>query len=351
MNSRGKKDVLKLCSAWQALLEQGRRPFSSHFDKLVRAGIAEKKSSRVELLDPETLLELIETHCPKERQKQAEAQKLVARLGLDVAVSSRADECLRLLRAIETGKSCISSGLMQQASAELFGDSKHIGRVAVLKNIWQAGVPSRGRLELKAFSPCPHRETGLDLAEVTYVAGSVLIDPLGSAGPEGFDFKAVRRVVTCENLEPFRQIGLDDGLLIYCGGYSSRLLVSWLRALPVDCAWVHFGDVDMDGVSIFEDLVRKSGREGSFFPDKSALDRVAEFLPQWRGSREMDPDKFLFPQVRDLAAMVKNKDLFVEQEGLVAACRLNGLDLRDLGIDGYLAPRADAGNKSRDGKE
>ncbi|MGM0611313.1 MAG: Wadjet anti-phage system protein JetD domain-containing protein [Thermodesulfobacteriota bacterium] len=333
MNSHGKKDVLKLCSAWQALLEQGTRPFSSYFDKLVRAGIAEKKSSRVELLDPETLLELIETHCPKERQKQAEARKVAVRLGLDIAVSSRADECLRLLRAIETGKSCISCGLMQQASAELFGDSKHIGRIAVLKNIWQAGVPSRGRLELKAFSPCPHRETGLDLAEVTYVAGSVLIDPLGSAGPEDFDFKAIRRAVTCENLDPFRQLILSEGLLIYCGGYASRAVAAWLRALPESCAWMHVGDVDMDGLSIFEDLVRKSGREGWFFPDKTALEQLADFLPQWKGSREMEPDKFSFPQVRDLAAMVKNKDLFAEQEGLLAACRVKGLALRDLGMD------------------
>lgn len=344
MNSHGKKDVLKLCSAWQALLEQGTRPANSYLDILVRSGIAERKNSRVELLDPQKLSGLIESHCPKELRKQADARKIATRLGLDIAINSRADECLRLLRAIEAGKSCISSGLMQQASAELFGDSKRIGRVAVLKNIWQAGVPSRGRLELKAFSSCPHRETGLDLAEVTYVAGSALIDPLGSAGPEDFDFKAIRRVVTCENLEPFRQIGLDDGLLIYCGGYSSRMLVSWLRALPVDCAWVHFGDVDMDGLSIFEDLFRKSGREGSFFPDKSALERVAEFLPQWKGSREMEPDKFLLPQVRDLAAMVKNKDLFAEQEGLLVVCRKKGMDLLELGMDGYLVARADVGN-------
>ncbi len=332
MNSHGKKDVLKLCSAWQALLEQGTRPFSAYFDKLVRAGIAEKKSSRVELLDPETLFELIETHCPKELRKQADAQKIATRLDLDIAVSSRADECLRLLRAIETGKSCISSGLMQQASAELFGDSKHIGRVAVLKNIWLAGVPSRGRLELKAFSPCPHRETGLDLAEVTYVAGSVLIDPLGCAGPEDFDFKAIRRVVTCENLEPFRQIGLNDGLLIYCGGYSSRLLVSWLRALPVDCAWVHFGDVDMDGLSIFEDMARKSGREGGFFPDKEAVRKVEDILPEWKGSREMEPERFSLHQTRELAAMAQKEGWFVEQEVLLAACREKGLELKELGI-------------------
>ncbi|MFP4168284.1 MAG: Wadjet anti-phage system protein JetD domain-containing protein [Desulfonatronovibrionaceae bacterium] len=332
MNNQGKKDMLKLCSAWQALLEQGTRPFSSYLDKLVRAGIAEKKSSRVELLDPETLLGLIETHCPQERQKQADAENLAASIGLDVAVNSRADECLRLLRAIEAGKSCISSGLMQQASAELFGDSKHIGRVAVLKNIWQAGVPSRGRLELKAFSPCPHQETGLDLAEVTYVAGSVLIDPLGGAGPAGFDFKAIRRVVTCENLEPFRQIGLDDGLLIYCGGYSSRLLVSWLRALPVDCAWVHFGDVDMDGLNIFEDMARKCGREGRFFPDKEAVRKVEDMLPEWKGSREMEPDRCSLHQTRELAAIARKRGWFVEQEVLLAACREKGLELKDLGI-------------------
>jgi len=347
MNNHGKKDVLKLCSAWQALWEQGTRSFSSYFDKLVLAGIAEKKSNRVELLDPEALKDLIEAHCPEERKKHADAQKIATRLGLGIVVSSHADECLRLLQAIEEGKHGVSSGLMQQTSAELFGDSKHIGRIPVLKNIWHAAVASRGRLELKAFSPCYHPKTGLDLARITEMAGSVLIDPLHGTRPEQFEFNAVCRVVTCENLDPFRQLTLSDGLLIYCGGYASRFVIEWLKALPEDCDWLHFGDVDMDGLSIFENIARKSARTGRFFPDESALIRMAESLPAWKGSRDMNPDKFSFPQIRELAVMAKSNGLFVEQEGLLAACRANGLELHDLGMAGLLTSMADAENKNR----
>jgi hypothetical protein len=88
----------------------------------------------------------------------------------------------------------------------------------------------------------------------------------------------------------------------------------------------------MDGLSIFEDMARKSGREGGFFPDKEAVRKVEDILPEWKGSREMEPERFSLHQTRELAAMAQKEGWFVEQEVLLAACREKGLELKELGI-------------------
>lgn len=254
-------------------------------------------------------------------------------------------ESLSLLQALE-GLAEADAGMLQQVSASVFGDSKHLGRTAVLKRIWNAWLktqPSRGEMRIKAFSPTVHERAGLNLQTITQVLGSALLDAHAAQNPHAFVLSGISQVVTSENLAPFRQLALEQGLLIYSQGYASRSLADWLAAMPEECTWVHFGDLDADGLHIFEDLIHKSGRQGRFAPDPAA---AAALLPSgfaWKGARPLHPDKYCHPVVSNLAREANALNIEVEQETITAACVQHGQPLSAIGLDGaqlrrYSAP-------------
>ncbi|MGM0646267.1 MAG: Wadjet anti-phage system protein JetD domain-containing protein [Thermodesulfobacteriota bacterium] len=334
------RDALPVCLVWQRLLTEGSAPPNPALEGLIQAGYAHTDKGRVRLDEYEALAALVDQHCREPLARQKQAENTAAALGIEISVTAHAEDCLTLLSALE--QDTPDAHTQQQLSASCFGDSKYIARTGILKRLWQQWLRTqgaRGEMRLKAFSALPHHSSGLDLATVTAALGSALLDAPTARSPLDFDLRGLTRVVTCENLTPFRQLTLDTGLLIYSQGFASRSLSGWLAALPDTCVWTHFGDLDAAGLAIFEDLLRKSGVQGHFCPDPDALNSVREHLPQWPGHQAVQPDRYATSQVRALARRAATLDTAVEQEGLLAACARAGVDVAAIGLQGaYWSP-------------
>ena len=334
------RDVLPLCIAWKHLLEEQSASYLKAYDALIQSGHAQRRGRNVILNHPEALAELLGKHCKHAFEVQQEAEKAIARLGLKIGIDSRAEECLALLKALEERQAWSDPGSQQQISAAVFGDSKYLGKTSILKRIWAAWLktkPAKGDLRMKAFSPLVHASTGLDLSTITEAFGSVLLEPRAARHPESFSLSEIDQVVTCENLAPYKQLSLDHGLLIYSQGYASRSLGDWLAALPGSCTWRHFGDLDADGLSIFEDLMHKAGRVGRFVPDPSLVHELLSPILTWQGKRNLNPEKYGSRIVQDLARQAEAMGVEIEQETLLAACMRNGVPLSEIGLAGAVS--------------
>lgn len=108
-------------------------------------------------------------------------------------------------------------------------------------------------------------EVTLGVGDVYYKLGG-LHQGAGISGEdlERISFLAVdgiRKVITIENLTTFFRWKEPDSLLVYLGGYHNavrrRLLRMIYEILP-DAEYYHFGDIDIGGFLIYEDLCRKT---------------------------------------------------------------------------------------------
>lgn len=76
------------------------------------------------------------------------------------------------------------------------------------------------------------------------------------------DVTQIRSVMTIENLTTFFRWEEPESLLIYLGGYHNsvrrRLLTQIYQTLP-GAGYYHFGDMDVGGFLIYEDLCQKTG--------------------------------------------------------------------------------------------
>jgi hypothetical protein len=300
---------------------------------LERAGIVRREKNSTVLVDAQELQRLLATpEFSDVIDKLDSAESLAAAMGLRVRIADRAPDCLRLLMALEKTDQTVGMVWRQQLSAELFGDSKHIGSVSILSRIyedWLALQPSRGELRLKAFSLVPHTAEGPDLSEVTKYQGQAVLMS-AHASPEPYDLSRLRFIMTCENLSPFLELTMPAGLLIYTGGYASRGVAAWLKSAPAKARWVHFGDFDPDGLSIFERLSAASGRDGVFFPNQDTLELLQADLPVWQGARSFGEDALRSDQAKDLARWGARLKMQAEQEQVLYHLRKRGVSLDKL---------------------
>lgn len=76
------------------------------------------------------------------------------------------------------------------------------------------------------------------------------------------DFSNIRKVITIENLTTFFRWEESGSLMVYLGGYHNgvrrALLEEIYRVIP-NVEYYHFGDIDVGGFLIYEDLCRKTG--------------------------------------------------------------------------------------------
>lgn len=76
------------------------------------------------------------------------------------------------------------------------------------------------------------------------------------------DAGQIKKVITIENLTTFFRWEEPESLMVYLGGYHNSvrraLLKELYRTLP-DAEYYHFGDIDVGGFLIYEDLCRKTG--------------------------------------------------------------------------------------------
>ncbi|SFJ86137.1 hypothetical protein SAMN04488082_108114 [Desulfomicrobium apsheronum] len=326
-------DLTARCLAWRGLLERGRAGWNAEFAMLERAGIVRREKNTAVLVDEQELRRLLATpEFADVIAKLDSAETLAAAMGLRVRIADRAPDCLRLLMALEKTDQSVGMVWRQQLSAELFGDSKHIGSVSILSRIyedWLALKPSRGELRLKAFSPLPHTAGGPDLSEVTKYHGQAVLMS-SHARPEQYDLSRLHFIMTCENLSPFLELSLPVGILIYTGGYASRGVAAWLKSAPASCCWVHFGDFDPDGLAIFDRLSAVSGRDGEFFPNQETLELLKSDLPAWQGARSIRVDSLRGDRLKGLARWGASHELQAEQEQVLYQLRKRGVNLDEL---------------------
>lgn len=323
MNSR---DFTPRCLAWQRLLEHGKRTWKEEYRLLEKAGVVIKKNNSAVLKDPDQLADLLAGHCPETLEAARQAETEAAAMGITVSVTKHARESLALIRALRKCNAPSGPVWRQQLSAELFGDSKKINTTSILTRIfeqWLRTMPGRNEIRLKAFSPLPHCGGGPDLAEVTTFLGQAVLLP-GHDDPEKYDMSRIHVAVTSENLAPFMDLAFPEGLLLYTGGFASRTLGHWLAALPKSCTWVHFGDFDPTGLSIFEALCGVSKKPGTFFPNLATLKGLAAELPKWKGSGRFNSEKHLLEPVRLLASWGAATGFMAEQEQISALLRAGG---------------------------
>jgi hypothetical protein len=104
-------------------------------------------------------------------------------------------------------------------------------------------------------------------------------------------------VITCENIGAYIDLPVDSAtLVIYAPGADIEAAVSLLRMLP-KTPWLHFGDLDQEGVLIGHSMAAALGREvqllvPSFAPDY--LDAARPVKTAWG----TEPTMPLFAQLR-----------------------------------------------------
>lgn len=72
----------------------------------------------------------------------------------------------------------------------------------------------------------------------------------------------IKKIITIENLTTFFRWNEEESLIIYLGGYHNsvrRQLLHMIYEQMPDKEYLHFGDIDVGGFEIYEDLCRKTG--------------------------------------------------------------------------------------------
>ncbi len=103
-------------------------------------------------------------------------------------------------------------------------------------------------------------------------------------------------IITCENLGAYIDLPLPPtAMAVFSPGADIEAAAALLKALP-DTRWVHFGDIDPDGLEIAESLGRETGRAVQFYIPSFA----EEYLPgrptdtPWKGI----PDQLIFHELK-----------------------------------------------------
>lgn len=103
-------------------------------------------------------------------------------------------------------------------------------------------------------------------------------------------------VITCENLGAYVDLPLPPAAMaVFSPGADIEAAAALLNALP-DSKWIHFGDIDPDGLDIAENLGRETGRAVQFYVPSFA----EEYLPgrptetPWKGI----PDRPIFHELK-----------------------------------------------------
>ncbi len=289
-------DPLQKCLAWVELHQKGLAGRRKAFDPLLKSGIAELQGRTVVLKDAQTLGSILDSQCKALIQARDQAEQIMQSMGLDINISSHPLEALVLVRKLEQlslapEKSCH----VQALSSALYQDSKHILNIPVLRRIysaWSAAGFQRGELRLKAWSEAYCQQGLFSLRQATLALGQICLPAARASRIQDFDFDQISLVLTSENLAPFLELEFDHGLLMFCPGYAAALPALWLKNLPSACTWIHLGDFDPDGLYIFENLSRMSGRTGKFFPDIPTLEKLGPSLPAWTAARGFEPDRY-----------------------------------------------------------
>lgn len=243
--------------------------------------VSEKQMQQAQL----AVLQELKTECstPVARNficwlmKRLEQGKTVKEyLNLDDTEGSR-----RLIRAIHKIETNQKEIYIREFSVQCFGDSKELEKKSGLI----------GKIFRRFSDDMEDMDNDVILAEYgiyrtpnyVYVKGSgrlrigtpeaydidlrSLRQGIGLSGEDldGLEWKvdvSVKRIITIENLTTFFRWEEPDSVLIYLGGYHNAVRRKFLQKLYQvfpEAEYFHFGDIDVGGFEIYEDLCRRTG--------------------------------------------------------------------------------------------
>ena len=197
-------------------------------------------------------------------------------LNLDDTEGSR-----RLIRAIHRIETNQKEIYIREFSVQCFGDSKELEKKSGLI----------GKIFRRFSDDMEDMDNDVILAEYgiyrtpnyVYVKGSgrlrigtpeaydidlrSLRQGIGLSGEDldGLEWKvdvSVKKIITIENLTTFFRWEEPDSVLIYLGGYHNAVRRKFLQKLYQvfpEAKYFHFGDIDVGGFEIYEDLCRRTG--------------------------------------------------------------------------------------------
>lgn len=197
-------------------------------------------------------------------------------LNLDDTEGSR-----RLIRAIHKIETNQKEIYIREFSVQCFGDSKELEKKSGLI----------GKIFRRFSDDMEDMDNDVILAEYgiyrtpnyVYVKGSgrlrigtpeaydidlrSLRQGIGLSGEDldGLEWKvdvSVKRIITIENLTTFFRWEEPDSVLIYLGVYHNAVRRKFLQKLYQvfpEAEYFHFGDIDVGGFEIYEDLCRRTG--------------------------------------------------------------------------------------------
>lgn len=115
---------------------------------------------------------------------------------------------------------------------------------------------------------------------------------------QGFTGTLPAVVVSCENLGVYIDLPLpEDALTVFSPGTHIELAVELIKKLPA-AAWVHFGDLDPEGLAIADQIADATGRPTHCYIPSFCMEYLTDDLAQkknvtWQGTFEHPALKFL----------------------------------------------------------
>ena len=255
---------LRLCLDMRKLLEQGECGLTKDLEEFVSLGVIRRKGRRVVLENREFVEQYFQKHC---QDLCADYDNLV-NLGYEPRTEKDLRDGLCLITHLKKFPNIKDVKLL---SASLFGEAKRIEKSSFLSRILNTYCLEKQDLVLmRSFSHFVIKQD-IDLYQLTASLGVVALC-LDYVLPFIKSQNNIK-VVISENLAPFLHMELSEGILLYTGGYSMVSSVICFLNYIRPSIIVHFGDVDRDGLKIYEKIATKVPG-CRFYPDIQTLEKV-----------------------------------------------------------------------------
>lgn len=161
--------------------------------------------------------------------------------------------------------------------------------------------------------------------DLMQVLGEVILPERAILDGIRVDGALPRAIMTVENLGPFVDMPKpDELLLIHQPGWNTALSLLFLQAFGTEPNWHHFGDLDPEGLAIYQHLKREGGNPHLFIPSfweensESFSQRLNDCWP------ETITNSFSQPLLQKLFA----NNAWLEQEPIILDKRLEDELLR-----------------------
>ncbi len=193
-------------------------------------------------------------------------------------------------------------------SAYLFNNSKIIDKNAKLRALFNyfATVERPNIIYIRT-------DTNLTINSVKI---KELTDKLHLCAFFGGDIKSINQepcsVVISENLSFFMSAQPKNAIFLYSKGFHLiNSLSTFIKRLNYK-ELIHFGDVDFEGLAIFE-AFKKNLPDIRFYPEAEIVKKVMEHYESGLPKNTQKTDKCSYKHTKDIIELIKNK-ISIEQE-------------------------------------